>query len=260
MKVALLLPGQIRDADNTFPNIKKSILDKFDVDVFISTWNPSKEIKNSLHADTKDLEDRINIDALMRLYSPVQIRTDNFDSDGIQKIIDRSWSYESFGPQTGEISPVSVFLMWYKIKQSFMLMKDYEEILGERYDYVIKGRMDIQILNALELDKNPQKICVPPGFDWKGGVNDILAWGGRDAMEHYCKMFDYLDEYILSGIYFHPETLLRHHIESSEFILSRPFVKVMLRDKNVWETEVSDNEIDEKSFGYIESRGNIWDT
>lgn len=260
MRVALLLPGQIREAQDSFPFIKSEILDKYDTDVFISTWNPSGEINQSLHAETKDLVDSLTIDDLIKMYSPKHLKTDDFGSAAIKRFIDRAWSYEKFGPQTGEINPVSVFLMWYKIRQAFSLMEEYEIQVGQRYDCVIKGRMDIKIHNDLNLEQDLDKINVPPGFDWKGGVNDILAWGGRDAMEHYCKMFDYLEEYILSDIYFHPETLLRYHIESSEFGLSRPFVKVSLRGKNVWETEVSENEIDEKSFGYIMSRGNIWDT
>lgn len=260
MRVALLLPGQIREAKDSFPFIKTEIIDKYNPDIFISTWNPSGEINQSLQADTRDLVDSLTIDDLIKMYSPKHLMTDDFSSDGIKKFIDRAWSYEEFGPQTGEINPVSVFLMWYKIKQSFSLMEEYEIRIGQKYDCVIKGRMDIKIHNSLDLQHNLDKINIPPGFDWKGGVNDILAWGGREPMEHYCKMFDRLDEYILSDIYFHPETLLRHHIQNSEFDLSRPYVKVSLRGKNVWETEVTESEIDKKSFGYIMSRGNIWDT
>ena len=260
MRVALLLPGQIREAKDSFPFIKTEIIDKYNPDIFISTWNPSGEINQSLQADTRDLVDSLTIDDLIKMYSPKHLMTDDFSSDGIKKFIDRAWSYEEFGPQTGEINPVSVFLMWYKIKQSFSLMEEYEIRIGQKYDCVIKGRMDIKIHNSLDLQQNLDKINIPPGFDWKGGVNDILAWGGREPMEHYCKMFDRLEEYILSDIYFHPETLLRHHIQNSEFDLSRPYVKVSLRGKNVWETEVTESEIDKKSFEYIMSRGNIWDT
>jgi hypothetical protein len=260
MKVALLLPGQIREASDTYPYIKGRIIDRFNSDVFISTWNPSDSINGSLHAETQHLTDTLSIDTLAKLYSTRSLKTDDFGSDGINSLIERAWSYEKFGPQTGEINPVSVFLMWYKIKQSFLLMEEYENLLGERYDYVIKGRMDIKIHNHIPLDPNLNTICIPPGYDWKGGVNDIFAWGGRDSMEHYCKMFDFMEEYILSGIYFHPETLLRHHIASSEYNLTRPLVKVSLRGKKVWETEVIGEEIFKKSYGYIESKGNFWST
>jgi len=260
MKVALLLPGQIREAKETFPYLKGRILDRFKPDVFISTWSPSETIKNSLHAETHHLTDTLSTDTLASLYSPVTIKMDKFESPGISRIIDKAWSFESYGPQTGEINPVSVFLMWYKIRQTFLLLEEYENLTGERYDYIIKGRMDIKIHNDIPLDPNLKTICIPPGFDWKGGVNDIFAWGGREAMEHYSKLYEMMEEYILSGVYFHPETLLKHHILNSEFNLSRPMVKVSLRGKRVWEIESTGERIDKKNYAYIQSKGNFWDT
>ena len=79
-------------------------------------------------------------------------------------------------------------------------------------------------------------------------------------MEHYSKLYEVMEEYILSGVYFHPETLLKHHILNSEFNLSRPSVKVSLRGKRVWKTESIGEEIDKKNYGYIQSKGNFWDT
>ena len=260
MKVALLLPGQIREARDTYPYIKGRILDRFDADVFISTWNPSQDIKNSLHADSNHLNDTLSIHTLASIYSPKLIMCDEFSSSGISKIIDKAWSFEEYGPQTGEINPASVFLMWYKIKQSFLLLEEYEKLSGEKYDYVIKGRMDVKIHNPIPLARNLNTICVPPGFDWKGGVNDVFAWGGRDAMEHYCNMYDVLEEYILSGVYFHPETLLRHHIGNSYFNLDRPKLNVSLRGKKVWEIESVGERIDKKNYRYIEPKGNFWTT
>jgi len=260
MKVALLLPGQIREARDTYPYIKGRILDRFKADVFISTWNPSSDIKNSLHADSKHLDDTLKIDTLASIYSPMSLMCDEFSSLGVSNIIEKAWSYEEYGPQTGEINPASVFLMWYKIKQSFLLLEEYENLSGERYDYIIKARMDVKIHNHIPLDPNLNTICIPPGFDWKGGVNDVFAWGGRDAMEHYCKMFDRLEDYILSGVYFHPETLLRHHIENSEFNLDRPLLKVSLRGKKVWTVETVGEKINKKNYRYIKPKGNFWST
>ena len=39
MKVALLLSGQMRNADEVFPKFKTNLLDRYDIDVFISTWD-----------------------------------------------------------------------------------------------------------------------------------------------------------------------------------------------------------------------------
>ena len=186
--------------------------------------------------------------------------TNEYESEAIKLIVDKAFSYERFSPMTGEMNPASVFLMWYKIKQAFHLMKEYENLIGEKYDYVIKGRFDLKIHSNIVLDPNLNTICIPPGFDWKGGVNDVFAWGGRDAMEWYCSLFDHIEDHILITGFFHPETILRRHLEISDFNLDRPDLKVSLRGKNVWEIEVLAEKFDKKSYRYIESKGNIWDT
>jgi hypothetical protein len=260
MRVALLLSGQVREAREVFPTIKSRIIDRFNTDVFISTWDRSEEIKNSLHADSRFLTDSLSLDETLENFVPKMFILDRYESEGIQKIAEKALSYDTFTTQTGEMNPISVFLMWYKIKQSFILMSAYEEIIGEKYDYVIKGRFDLYFHNDIVLDSNLNTICIPPGYDWKGGVNDIFAWGGRDAMEWYCSLYDYLEDYILSTGFFHPETLLRHHLVSSEYNLERPDLKVSLRGKNVWETEVKAEKFHKKSYRYINPKGNIWDT
>jgi len=260
MRIALLLSGQAREAQEVFPYIQSRIIQPLDTDVFISTWNPSSEIKKSLHVESWFLDDTMSIEGILESFAPKMFMTDQFESEGIGLIIKKAFSYERFSPMTGEMNPASVFLMWYKIKQAFSLMEEYENLIGEKYDYVIKGRFDLKIHNDIVLDSNLNTICVPPGFDWKGGVNDVFAWGGRDAMEWYCSLFDHIEEHILTTGFFHPESILRRHLEISEFNLDRPDLKVSLRGKNVWEIEVLGEKFDKKSYRYIESRGNIWDT
>jgi len=260
MRVALLLPGQIREAKETFSYLKGRIIDRFNADVFIASWNPSEEIKSSHQIDTVGLEDSLTIDEVLNLFKPKRFITDAYESEGIQKIIDKAWSFEEHTPMNGEMSPVSVFLMWYKIHQSFSMLSQYEDMIGQKYDYVIKGRFDIKLHNELNLDKNIDSICIPPGYDWRGGVNDIIAWGGRDSMSYYCSMYEKISEYISSGVFFHPETLLRHHLKESSFNLDRPNLKVSLRGSKIWKTEVVGEKFDKKSCRYIEPRGNFWRT
>lgn len=260
MRVALLLPGQIRQAQEIFPYIKSRVIDKFNADVFISTWNPSKEIKNSLHAESWFLPDSMSINEVLESFLPKMFITNEYESSGIRHIIEKAYAYGRFAPSTGELNPASVFLMWYKIKQSFSIMKEYENLIGEKYDYVIKGRFDLKIHNDIILDANLNTICIPPGYDWKNGVNDVFAWGGRDAMEWYCSLFDHIEEHILTIGMLHSETILKQHLKISEFNLDRPNLKVSLRGNNVWEIEVLGEKFDKKSYRYIESKGNIWDT
>lgn len=75
--------------------------------------------------------------------------------------------------------------------------------------------------------------------DKRIGKNDIFAYGGREAMIHYCNMYDYLASYIIDErIFFHAETLLKHHLFGSKFGVVRPEVRISLRQNNIWEHEI----------------------
>ena len=123
---------------------------------------------------------------------------------------------------------------------SKVIESDFLDYKGtEKYDLVIKGRFDINIHDPLIIQEDPNVISIPPGYDWKKGVNDIFAYGGRDAMVHYCNMFDFLESYIIyDGVFFHAETLLKHHLFNSEFGVERPDIRISLRSNNVWEHEI----------------------
>jgi hypothetical protein len=58
-------------------------------------------------------------------------------------------------------------------------------------------------------------------------------------MVHYCNMFDFLESYIIyDSVFFHAETLLKHHLFNSEFGVERPDIRISLRSNNVWEHEI----------------------
>lgn len=261
MKVALLLSGQFREGADCFPYLKGRILDKYSPDVFISCWNPSEIINYSLQADTIHLGDTLTIGDVISLYKPKSILSEDFDSDKIMRIAERASHYDLYTPMNGEMNPVSVFCMWYKIGSSLRLMKEYESATGVKYDYIIKARFDVKIHSDIIPTSDSYSVVIPRGFDWRGGINDVFAHGQRNAMEHYCSLYDSIENYISgSSVFFHPETLLRHHLYSSEFNVERSDLKISLRGKNLWETEVNDNNEMKKNSRYIVSKGNFWDT
>lgn len=238
MRTALLISGHFRDAYSCFPSIKKQILDKGEVDVFISCWNPKGNFENYVPVPTRYLKDSFTFDQVIESYKPKSIKSEDFDSNKIQQIISKAWDLDIYGPMNGETNSASILCMWYKISSAFNLMEEYENSCFFKYDYIIKGRFDIRIQDDLQIGKNLGYVNIPPGFDWRGGYNDVLAWGSREAMSHYCSLFHKIEEYVKGhGVFFHPETMLKYHLDTSAYGVERPDVRVTLRDKNVWEIE-----------------------
>jgi hypothetical protein len=236
MKVALLLSGHFRDASSCFSSIREKILDRFDTDVFISTWNPGGDFKNYIPVPTRDLPNTLTFDEIINLYRPKSILSEDFDSQKIKRLIDKAWQLDPYGPMNGETNSASILCMWHKIHSCFCLMEDYEKKCGFQYDFIIKGRFDIGIHDPIDLELDMECVKIPPGFDWRDGFNDILAWGGRQQMGYYCSLYEKIEEYVKTHrVFFHPETMLKYHLIQSPFGVSRPEIRVSLRDKNIWE-------------------------
>ena len=82
------------------------------------------------------------------------------------------------------------------------------ECSGVEADVVVRCRPDILFTVPPEpLEEVPEGIVVPRFCNW-WGLNDRFAYGNREAMETYMTRLDFLDEYISMGGIFHPETFL----------------------------------------------------
>jgi len=238
MRTALLLSGHFRDANSCFPYIKEKILDLYDADVFISTWNPEGDFENYIPVPTRNLENSYTFDQIIKAYKPKMIKSEDLNSPKIQTLIARDWDLDTFGPMNGEFNTVSIFCMWYKITSAFHLMEEYESECNFKYDFIIKGRFDLKIYDHLQIKENTNYVNIPCGFDWRGGYNDLIAWGSREAMIYYGSLLLKMEQYVKSdGVFFHPETLLKHHLLNSPYGVNRPDTRIGLRDKNIWEIE-----------------------
>lgn len=240
MKYALLLSGNFREIIFCYPSIKKHILDVYSPDIFISCWNGGADFSDSSTAYTYGIKETANIEQIIEMFKPKFIKSEDYNSDFISKIKQRASDLECYGPMTGEMNPISVFSMWYKIQSSLKLMLDYENYNDNKYNFIIKGRFDINIHDSITINNDNDIISIPSGYDWLKGLNDIFAFGSREAMIYYCNLFDFLESYIIKdGIYFHPETLLKHHLFNSRFGIERPNIKISLRNSNIWELEIN---------------------
>lgn len=236
MKTALILSGKFRDFKDIYPTLKSNVIDMHSPDIFISTWSDNDSLKESFHAGTVNIEDSVTASEVIEILNPSGIVEDDYLSIQIQNIKETALGYSHLAPQTGEFNPISFFMMWYKIKTGYLLMEKHEKKTGKIYDKVIRARFDLKILDPLVFSDETNEVCIPIGYDWRGGINDTFAYGSRKSMEYYCNLFDYVQSYLKTGkILFHPETLLKHHMNDSGFFVKRDMIRTVLRGINVWE-------------------------
>jgi len=105
---------------------------------------------------------------------------------------------------------------------------------GFRYDHVIRTRADVQLASPLELGKfmplTREFIVFPENGHWRGGLNDQFAFGASEKMDIYSLVIDYIPEHCGNGCVFHPETLLRFHLNRMQIMpIFAPITAQLLR-------------------------------
>jgi hypothetical protein len=216
MKVCLLLSGQMRNANETYKSFETNLLDRYDVDTFISTW------------------DSPNVYDTIKLFNPIAVDIEDYTiqfSDKFKDIVkDDEHKLET------NANLVSACAMWYKTMRVNQLRNNYERWFGE-YDVVIKTRPDIIIEQPIDLiEPNNNIIYIPKGWDWSEGVGDLMAYGQRGIMNDYCNLF-YDFKYLIREMdTINPERILKAYLEDCEIKIERPEIDLTLRDVNIKST------------------------
>jgi hypothetical protein len=101
-----------------------------------------------------------------------------------------------------------------------------------RYEHVIRTRAEIQLASPLDLGKfmplTREFIVFPENGHWRGGLNDQFAFGASEKMDIYSLVIDYIPEHCAAGCPFHPETLLRFHLNRMGIMPILAPISVML--------------------------------
>ena len=216
MKVCLLLSGQMRNADEVFPLFKSNLLDRYDVDTFISTW------------------DSPNVYDLVKLFNPIAVDIEDYTIQFTEKFKDIVKNDEHKLETNANL--VSACAMWYKTMRVNQLANNHIRWFGE-YDIVIKTRPDIRIEQPIELLKPKYNtIHIPKGWDWSDGVGDLMAYGEQYMMHEYCTLFYDFKEIIADMNRINPERILKKYLEDCSIEVERPEIDLTLRNINIKST------------------------
>lgn len=193
MRIALCLHGLFDSAtDSTslgvdgYNYIKKHILDKGDVDVYLHSWQPqlTKVISN--------------------LYNP-KLSLYEQQKDFTQLINERGLN----GLQKASRPPFSVLSHIYSIQRSFELV--YTS--GEEYDIIIKSRFDLGRINRNSVKGHPtpaqfinfqtdiqnDKLYQADWLYFDEGPSDVWFYGSQNIMKPFSTIYDELESQFYLG-------------------------------------------------------------
>lgn len=201
MKVAVILTGHSRDYEKTFDSLKQNVLDKYNSDVYINTWDISESSPIRAVSATFNLPNKkINQQKLLEKYSSY-LKNYNIESsddyttnrfpninfidrpDDVFKVNERAIYHGSYWVER-------LRDQWWMVQKAWNLIEN-----PYQYDVIFRTRFDLNI-NKIQFKK--AKFVVPKSEVefYKIGTNwsDHMAYGEPDSMEKYCNTFNHIEK------------------------------------------------------------------
>jgi hypothetical protein len=237
MKIALCLHGLFNSKQDKYSDgfgghthIKKHILDRFDTDVFIHSWEVDKKelIENIYHPKKA-------------IFEPQKDFTDLIKERGLDRL------------EGCPRSPQSVLSHLYSVTE---VMKLPHQQIGVKYDIIIKARFDLGRVNRNTTGPhNPQfpyavqciniqpeiekdKIYMANWNQFHMGPADMWFYGSPNIMLEFTSLFSFLDEQMKIDSEFHK---FATKIEGNEGDLSNAiaFYKWWMIKNELWDNKIN---------------------
>lgn len=238
MKIALCLSGQPRVVDQGFHNIKQSILDKNDVDVFIHTWFDSNNLSTNSVIPGRECHtlDPLAIEKLENFYQPKKLLVEKPKrwkrSYGFpDKCFTDAWTWAL--EVNGGLDIAKEYInnithsMFYSMMMSNLIKEQYSSEQNIEYDLVIRNRIDFSPHVVLDLSKVKLDNDVLVYQDLKqpnGMISDWFGMGTTNTMNVFCGVYNHIGQLIRQSNevdgYWCNELLLKHHIQNNRIRIS----------------------------------------
>jgi len=228
MKVALCISGHLRCGLDLFPNIKKSLLDVYNPDIYIYLWEECEKLdpESNVFIQTKDKIKEDTISKIVDSFRPKEIIIAN-NTKFISSLPKFNLSEHNinFINKKKQNCP-SVYSLKGFFSQHYANWKSMQLPIasGKNYDIIIRHRFDTYFtkkINANIFSLSLNNIVVPNNLKF-GGLNDRFALGPPKYMNIYSSLFFNLYRFcVIDGVRYHPESLLKLLIEKNKI----PFIE-----------------------------------
>jgi len=196
MKIALCIAGQARGFRKAYEYVKRNLLDKYDVDVYIHTW-------------TND-----HLSEIGQLYKPVAVRVETPLKEDFDKMYPNT-------PNPAKWPPRFTVASYYSIYRSCEL-KTIEEVQTKKiYDWVIRSRFDYALNTVIPFEEmDNSKLYIPncrmvPTRDFG---NDQFAFSSSYNMNQYMSTYLYLNHYYDQGVQMIGEEMMKANLHQHGLI------------------------------------------
>lgn len=194
MKIALCLSGQARSWRESYPYVKKNLLDLHEVDIYYHTWVGKGSTDYIVGMD--------------ELYKPLGSKFNTpFNGDTIDARYPRVASPNFPARNT--------YSMFYSVFMANLVRKENEIDRNKKYDIVVRSRFDYALNTPLKTDIEHNKVYVPNCREnpQRSFCNDQFAWGSPTVMDLYSNTYVHLDALYKAGVTMNGEEMLSANLE-----------------------------------------------
>lgn len=236
IRIALCLSGQPRSYKKAHEYIKKNLLDKFSVDVYIHAWRPTGS-------------KLFIFDDIQSLYRPIQFV--------MEDSLPETTNSDLLVPNASHPANFCTS-MFYSIHRSDNYRIRTETASNEKYDFIVRSRFDLALNKVIDFG-SLQKGVVYTSKDTDGPnplLNDQFAIADPDTMSIYSSTFLFLRWHASRGVplcgHSMLEAQLNHFgIPVERIDIDHPFVDGKFnRGRHSLIREDMDKWVDTKIWGY----------
>ena len=221
MKVAVVLTGHLRMFQKVFPNFKERIIDRYQPDIFISTWRDEGYwVPQEGRLGIQEGSPLVHEHEIRAAYNPKELLMEDFYS--LEPIFaERAKNFPTYYHR-----PRNIISMFYKMQSGVSLMKSHMIKTGTKYNLVIRMRPDMLLHEPLPAFQDGTFYTLAHRNHMGGGTGDMFQIGSVDQVSKFCDI-----GFKLESIYEQTKLLCPHvmsvkHIQNSwlpwkEFSISK---------------------------------------
>ncbi|MDI9314273.1 MAG: hypothetical protein QM529_06335 [Hydrotalea sp.] len=160
MKIAVEISGHLRTFEFCAPLLRRYLLDRYDCDVFIHTWDKTEHQNRSWHGNMgmgdgqapQAVDDTMG-QKIMAMYQPKAITIDSEEAlPKIDGFLIPPRPQELGGDGFGGFTLQAVWNTLYTESQAHSIMRQYQAEHGTHYDFIIRTRPDIGLLEPFVIE------------------------------------------------------------------------------------------------------------
>lgn len=223
MKVAVILTGHLRCWEQVFPNFKQRVMDRYNPDIFIHTWDNQgwwipgdKQNEKGHHEEAPDIVQS----EIFEAYNPRGITIESWDT--YNKLFEqRGELYKNFAHR-----PKNILSMFYKLNRGVSLMEDYVSQIGVYYDLVIRMRPDMIFHEDLPNFDSNYFYTLAHRNHLGQGTGDMIHVGNMFNMIMFSKISCFINQLYMQTDLLCPHVLTTKYIENiglpwKEFMINK---------------------------------------